>query len=102
MLGTPWALKPWEDLGFSPSVAPAPWLTLWGLDGCDRRGWPFQLCPQEWDGGCRERRSPLTVLTPHRKQALAAVALAWAPGFTRQAARPHGCGTDLFGSFAAD
>lgn len=42
------------------------------------------------------------VLTRHRKQALAAVALAWVPGFTRWAAWPHGCGTDLFGSFAAD
>lgn len=42
------------------------------------------------------------VLTHHRKQAPAAVALAWVPGFARRAARPHGCGTDLFGSFAAD
>ena len=42
------------------------------------------------------------VLTRHRKQVLAAVALAWVTGFTRWAAWPHGCGTDLFGSFAAD
>lgn len=38
---------------------------------------------------------------PQQETDLAAAALAWTPGFV--AGLPaHGCGTDLFGSFAAD
>lgn len=111
-LGTPWVLDPGQNLDDPPSAPVWPQLPGQSSEAWmarDVRGWPSGSAPQS-GRGVPERGEPWRVpptcpdrsRPPPRETGPAAASLAWVPGFKRPAAQPHGCGTDLFGSFAAD
>lgn len=109
-MGTPWAPRPGLTAA-DPALAPVPWPALWGLGAPSQKGLvPPSSAPLSGVGPQREEASPpcpplaLTVLTPNRKQVWRWRPRPGHPGSSSglPARRPHGCGTDLFGSFAAD